>query len=203
MTTLKLQPVDYVQVRYKDGYYDQQRSMIMTPYRSPTVMDTASALGIRVPFNTIVTADQGTSKCQTCNAVYAGTQPVCDREVRQVKLGWRWITSETMLLGQYCHSDVVTETRTGLCDGSLRWSLQKEFEYQQSFFNMLESLSNLAPYNPLNEFKDCFLPGVKEHLETLQLQQQVRELSIELSRHQQAIKIMVDKMNSAGLALTF
>ncbi len=206
MTIKALVPAEYVQVKIKNYYGNDERSMAIMPYRDPSVLEVAANLAIRVPFTDVITADQGLSHCKKCNAVYAGTQPTCTRAVRQIKVAhWNapWMVSETALKGQrirfYSSTEVVNEVKYDSCDGEL----QREFERQQRFFGMLSNLQDLAPIGGMEEFKDCFLPGVKEHLDVAQLQKQVRELYGELSRHQQVIKMMIDKMNSAGAALSF
>jgi hypothetical protein len=176
-------------------------------------LDVAAKFGIKLPFKEIISTAHGRSVCEQCGAAYAGYQPLCDRHVRFVILQERYgsseLYSETANIGdRLCNNRYgdyypVVSAKYDSCKGNLKWDLQAEFERQQRFFRLLEYIASSDQHNPFDEFSDCFLPGVQQHLEVRLTKTAVDILNTTIERHHSAIEEIAQKMQLAGQSLCF
>lgn len=215
-----LEKPEYVNYETKDSYgYTKTHGFNVVPYSNEKLFSIVTNYGIKLPFSKIISKDQGISVCKNCKAVYVGTQDECLLQVR--KINYKTldyyerrdkVVNEDTAIGQTAIIKIryeenkrvvaLSEIRE-VCGGSLDWNLKEEFQKQVSFFNMLEIIRDLQETSPFKQFSDTFLPGVKQHLETMLLLSAVQNMQIQLVSHRGALEQIAQKMNSAGQNLTF
>lgn len=199
--------------RYGSVYADYI-NVESVPYTNETLVEVAATYGIKIPFAALMTPDQGKSICSECGAVYAGYQPRCNQKVRLIyyKHGYdtlRKVSESGVLneiLGRSSNGNPIRVTNVipnEHCGGHLRWEFQKEFEKQQRFFSMLSLIKTFEDSSPLAEFRDCFLPGIKEQFELKLVIKNLDNALFELQQHKNALNQIANKMNAAGNNLSF
>jgi hypothetical protein len=85
------------------------------------------------------------------------------------------------------------------------WSLIKEFEHQQAFFNFLATIRYLSVENVslLNQFKDLVPGGRTEEYRLQILEQENMQLRNDIGQLQNALRQVAERMNAAGNCLSF
>lgn len=194
---------DYVSDRYPST----------TPYNNREWLSQVREHGIEVPFETIITLDQGKSICTSCGAIYAGFQDRCTVPTRFVTVRptngyWREsFNSQTHCVGEVFrerHSVGYVESESLKdCGAWCKWDLSEDFDLQKSFFGMLELVASTFDTSPIKRWKNTMSPEKYVELELRWLGSNVFQLQRSMENCLDAIKVIAEKMNAAGNSLSF
>jgi len=196
-----------------ESEYISDRYPRTTPYNNKEWLSQVREHGITVPFETIITLDQGKSRCSSCGAIYAGFQDRCTVPTRFVNVksihGY-WLDS--IRSQTYCVGDTLQSRHSACYVGSVsledcgsvcNWNLSEDFELQKSFFNMLELVASTFDTSPIKRWKTTMSPEKYAELELRWLGSNVFQLQRNMENCLNAIKVIAEKMNAAGQHLSF
>lgn len=217
---LKFPEVEGITFKYTDhsgygysSYQDQVTNLYMTPYADRDIEQIINQRGIRVPFKSIITRDQGVSECPHCKAKFTGHQPRCTAKISWMKLEgeYRWDRGDIAKGAIYRPSNgydtpkKVAETKVGDCGTHTKWTLEKDFTEQQNFFEFVNFVNRISLDSPsvLKQYRESLPPGSADEYRILFLEQELMNSRIQLNTLENWVKTIVDKMNSAGHNLSF
>jgi hypothetical protein len=193
------------------GGWDHREHMPIQPFqRDPS--QTIRQHNIKIPFQTIITMDKGHSVCSTCGARYAGYQKYCTNKVWMYKHDgdWHWSHGNAVKYSQYKGRNdswpkVVKQSEMRVCDTVTTWDLMKEFNDQKAFFEFVEIMSYLPAETSCTiiKYANALPPGSAHEYRIISLEQQLNNCRYELDRHRMALEQIVQRMNTAGAALSF
>lgn len=199
-----------VNVDYKYSSLNKENKSFY-PYYNLYWQDAVKIFNISLP-STIVTLADGFSICQDCGAKYVGKQFLCERKVFLYNVEGNW--SNPTYYGNLFIGDVhrekggyaykVIKSYERECySTNVKWDLQKEFNFQVSFFNFLNSIAYLPKESNscLEEFAD-FIPHSKYDLIDMNIvRARIETLERQNIQLVNVIKEIAQRMSQAGNAL--
>lgn len=198
------------------NWYDDKirTTLVNTPYGSSHQMEELlKSRGIRVPFDSIITRDQGESVCQHCKAKFAGHQPRCTNIISWMKLedSYSWDRGNLAKHSTYRSPNNrwivkrVLDTKQGQCGYWTTWNLEKQFDEQTRFFEFVNFIGNIDLNAPsaLKTYRETLPPGSADEYRILFLEQELSKARMELTNAIAFIEKMAEKMNAAGHNLSF
>lgn len=180
----------------KDRYgYSTNEFYHITPYDRADWVARINELGLIIPFDKIVTMDQGRSVCRDCGAVYAGyNYNGCEAVVYKTDPNDRWNSRYTF--SHLYHRKNVTER----CGGTLKWDLQDQFTQQKDFFQFLNMLCQTIKPDWFDKWKYTIPENLVDEYRIKTLLFELQETQ---RKTQDALQQIASKMHNAGVSLQF
>lgn len=187
------------------GSFEEKGWLTITPYEFDPVQ-TIARFKIKVPFQKIITMDQGFSVCPHCNARYVGYQQNCTNRVNWYQTGsWHGWQRGDLYKGQRLRDGTVYATKVRECGEFTKWDLQDQFNAQKTFFQFVSLMSTLPEETSSIIVKNAnaLPPGSAEAYRIILMEQEIENLKMFCDRMRNFVEQMAQRMNQAGHALTF
>lgn len=186
----------------------------MTPYEDrATAERTIVEHKIAVPFGHIVQRDEGFSVCTHCKARYVGFQQQCNRKVPYFRLdnGYsRWSrgdagVNDVFKQTEYGFPSKVVESRMLSCGSHTVWDLQTQWDLQHRFFEFVALIGSvsLEQIKSMKEFEGSLPAGTIDLYRTAILTNKAESLNAQMSMMVSNLRMIAEKMNTAGHNLIF
>ena len=215
MSNLQTIPEPYsTDVLVKGSYGDMAKEWrSMLPYSSLEWKGAVSHYNITVPekMQDLVDLSMGVSTCKECGHRVAGFQSHCDNEVHWMRVEGRWHDQrmpkdQALFTGDLFHekdrysTNKVTYVQKKKCVGEMTWDMSERFNEQKRFYDFLMMLP-VDTHSDFAVFKDV-VPDIKD-AELAYLRYKVMMMEMNQEQIKGALRMIADKMNTAGSALSF
>ena len=189
--------------------YTGREHLQITPYYNlEDVQQSIETHKIKVPFDKIITIDQGFSVCQYCKARYVGKEENCRNLVWKYKTSYTWERGNRLvgdMIDNGWRSARVDGSEMRECEARVDWDLQKQFNEQKEFFEFVKYISNMSTQSTTSIAKYAHTLPLTTSTEyrIIDLERQLFDTQMKLASYEGALRMIAEKMNAAGQNLTF
>jgi hypothetical protein len=206
---------DTIRYEIKTGCYNNTVTRYLTPYSDQQrAMTVISENGIKVPFQKIITRADGISICPFCKVRYSGEQGQCTNKIQWYRAVDTWHDYRSphhLQIGDFAKMPYdsfprkVESTKLDDCATDTAWDLSKEFYEQTSFFEFVELVGNIhvEGKNLLQKFSGTLPLGTLNEYRIKLLENENFMVNGRLMAIENALRLVIDRLNQAGSCLTF